>query len=156
MRRAFTGWLLALALTWAAVIAAEPLFRALAFDLRSVIVTKNEACPEPLCIVVDRVIQRDIELVWWVTAHRSDTGGKVYGTPVSGAGPYTRAAYEANPVLHRSLAWWIGGQSRLDDAALEPGRRYFIRTCHALPPLNWPRGCAESNVFTVAAIEGGE
>ena len=150
MRRLLTGWFITLAIAWGAALFSEPLFRALAFDLRAVIVSAEAECGAPVCVSVDRIIQRDLDLVWWVTVHEAATGGKVYGTPVSGAGPYARAAYKQNPVLHRSLAWWIGGQSRLDDAALVTGERYFIRTCHALP-LGWPRACKKSNVFTVPA-----
>lgn len=133
------------------VVFSERLFRAHVFDLRAVVVAENGACDAPPCVIADRVIQRDgVELVWWVSVHLADTRGKDHITPRTFPAPYSRDAYLAEPILHRTLAWWMGGQSRLDDAALVQGVRYFIRTCHAVPPLNWPRACTESNTFTIA------
>lgn len=153
MRPWLTGWFVVLACAWGAVVASEPLFRALVHDLRAVVVKTDGSCGEALCLTVDRVIRRDVDLVWWVSVHKADTGGQHYVTPAAGPSPYTRAAYEANPVIRRGASWWLGGHHRVAAAALEPGARYYLRTCHAFAPLLWPRACTDSNVFTVEGKE---
>lgn len=146
-----TRWAVLLLLAWGMAFAAQPLFRALVFDLRSVRVEPMvEATPGR--VTVDRIVRRDVRLRWSITIRDMDTGSAVCTPSQKVPFPYTRAANAVNPHT-QSLLWWIGGATAMADcisSGFGPGL-YRVETCHYWH-LGW-HACRDSNVFAVMAHE---
>lgn len=154
MRRFLTGWFFVLSVLWLAIAFAEPAFRIVNFDLRSVHVSDVDMRGQG-AVSVDRVIRRDVDLEWSVTIQERASGTSVCTPSQTKPFPYSTKANATNP-LNRRFLWLIGGKSAWDDcvsAGLRPGL-HRLTVCHYRYVL-WV-ACTSSNWFWITEDGAGQ